>query len=231
MASILEDQNINDFNKSDDKWAGNLGQSWAQNKAADAGWGGYHYYPTGLQNINVGDGGNPQGPRDYWINAGNKEEGQYGPVGFARAVNPDNKHSTPASLLGAFAHMMARGHEWGSHVRAQRMFNTFASGTQMRSLRDATIGVNGNAVSSGGATAGYESDTQYGITNWNSAETKIVGGTTEEINAPLASIDKTGIRSLPGMRTVMARSGGDDEGEEPVVGNGMSAAQKESALQ
>ena len=201
---ILANQNINSFNKSDDKWAGNLGQSWAQDKSADVGWGGYHYYPTGLSNINVGDAGNPQGPRDRFIQKG--EEGQYGPAGFGRAGNSETSQSNPASLLGAFAHMMARGQDWGTHLRAQRMFNTFVSGSQMRSLRDASEGVNGNAVSSGGQTAGYEFGTPYKITNWNGTETNISEGPTEEISTPLDSIDTTGIRNIPGMRTVQARS-------------------------
>ena len=191
--SILATQNINNFASSDDtvKWARNLGSETQQ--SALAGWGGYTYNPPDLENLNRSEKFR-QGPQDKTI----KRDGaqQYGQEGFARAPN-DSDHHFPTTVLGAFSLMISDTNvaSWGTGWAAKRMAQTFASGDQMRSLRDSTD------ASSGGARDGYSEQSQYRITNWNDANAGAHGNVQPAIPS---AFDHTGIRNIEGMRTELS---------------------------
>ena len=187
--SILADQNINNdiTTGSNDKWARNLGSETQQSSLA--GWGGYTYNPPDLAHLNRTAALSRQGPQDKGIKLVGAQE--YGPEGFGRASN-DVEGGNPSTVLGAFASMVGEdgAANWGNKWAARRMMETFTSGDQMRSLRDAT------PASSGGPRKGYSEQSKYRITNWNDANAGAHGNVQPAIES---AFDHTGIRNIPGM--------------------------------
>lgn len=204
--SILATQNINKFDeltpgdRIKDKWNDNLGQK-TLDAAPQTGFGGFTYNAQGLATFNRSTlGKDHTGPQNNELLPMRSE---YGPMGYARVSDT----STGTTLLGAFAAMIGQIDVagWGATKPAVRMSQTFATGKQMRSLRDST-----NA-SSGGRRSGYSEQTPYEITNWKSDASGVTPPKTqqlqvgqEEVQSPVDSaFDHTGIRNIAGMRTFL----------------------------
>ena len=184
--SILADQNINNLNAPvaaaeggvPAKWVQNLGRNSSQDREGiPGGWGGYKYSPPGLSESILGDKWRV-GPQGKMLTGGVGEY-EYGPKEYARLSSSDSAKGEYCSLLTSFAFMIGKGGEWAASdddddgeeeakppSAAARMKQTFASGSQMRSLWNAETGINGTPTSSGGAFTGYQADHIYGISNW-----------------------------------------------------------------
>jgi len=136
---------------------------------AKTGFGGYTYAPEDLAVV-LSATETRTGPQEGGADLGTSTE--YGPVG--RRIGP-----TEATILGQMADMLsahgaeaddANASSWNTVGGGKKMAYTFTNSTTLKSLRDKTVsGAVPNA--SGGATVGYDFNTKYGVSNWETIGT------------------------------------------------------------
>ena len=170
-------------------------------ETAKSGFGGFRYAKNTDQRVLFSVAATRQGPTDIIAN-----DPVYGGSNGARP-------GLDGTVLGQLAMMMHFGiNEWADKPAARQIGHSIMSSGELRSLRDTTLTPTDNPDrpiyrASGGAFAGYQSNNEYGVSNWMSADKINVGSnrqaTQEELSAANAE-------SGQGAAQALAQSGVDE---------------------
>jgi len=185
--SILELQNINNVrNNSLSPIGKGLGQGHFAPPANET-FGGFKYGPKELPAILRTTKTDRTGPRGTEIDYNSADDGSYGPDIGSRLPDANNVgDDSTKSVLGGMATFLASDEPGDWAEMGTRMKTSFTTGSQMASLQNAGVGIDGAPIASGGQFHGYQADTQYGIANWNAE------GGLNDIAPPVGEIGQDG---------------------------------------